>query len=198
MPNVVSDIVVSKARVYYAAVGASVPADTVAVDGSWGASWTEVGYTATPLTINYSYDELDVDIQQSLAPVLRRKTSEALALETTLAELTLDGLQLGTGGTVTDTAAGAGQPGKEELTVGGVATLTERMWGIEGSYIDEDAATFPVRVFVWKGTAIVNGTLEFGKAVQTGIPLQIKALADMSKTDGQRLFKVSKILEPAT
>jgi hypothetical protein len=198
MPNVVSDIVITPARVYYAAVGATVPADTVAVGGSWGAGWTEVGYTAAPVTFNYSFEELEADIQQSLATVKRTKTAEALAIETTLAELSLTPLSLGTAGTVTATPAGVGQPGKEELVVGGVATLTERMWGFEGAYIDEDAAEFPIRVFVYKGTAVVNGALEFGKAVQTGIPLQIKALADMGKAAGSRLFKISKILEPAS
>lgn len=198
MAEVVSDIIVTPATVYYAAYGATLPADTVAAGTAWGGTWTKVGYTNAPLSMLYEADELDLEIEQSLAAVDRIKTSEALTLETTLAELYLDGIQLGTGGTVTDTAAAAGQPGKEELPVGGTATLTKRAWGFEGSYVDEDGATFPVRVFVWRATARLNGALEFGKAQAVGTPIQIKAVADMTKTAGQRLFKISKILEPAT
>lgn len=198
MPEVVSDIIVSPATVFYAPYGEAVPADTVAAGAAWGGNWAKLGYLKAPLAMSYEFDELDVEIEQSLAPVKRVKTSENLTLETTLAELYLDGIQLGSGGTVADTAAAAGQPGKEELTVGGDAALTERSWGFEGSYVDEDGATFPVRVFVWKATAVLNGALEFAKGDYTGTPLQVKALADMTKTVGQRLFKISKILEPAT
>ena len=198
MPNVVTDIMVSPALVYYAPSSTAVPADTVAAGTAWGGAWVSMGYTKTPLSMKYEFDEVDVNIEQSLAPVDRQKTSEGLTLETTLAELYLDGIALGSGGTVTQTPAGVGQPGKEELPLGGVATLTKRMFGFEGKYIDEDGATFPVRVFVWRATAALNDALEFGKEDSTGVSLIIKALADMTKTDGQRLFKISKILEPAT
>ena len=198
MPEIVSDIIVTPAVVYYATYGATVPADTVAAGTAWGGSWVKVGYTNAPLSMLYEADELDLEIEQSLAAVDRIKTKESLTLETTLAELYLDGIQLGSGGTVTDTAAAAGQPGKEELALGGTATLTKRAWGFEGSYVDEDGATFPVRVFVWRATARLNGALEFGKAQAVGTPIQIKAVADMTKSAGQRLFKISKILEPAT
>lgn len=198
MPEIVSDIILSPATVYYAPYGATVPADTVAAGTAWGGSWVKLGWTKTPLSMLYEFDELDMAIEQSLAPVKRAKVSEALTLETTLAEMYLDGVQLGSGGTVSDTAAAAGQPGKEELVVGGDAVLDERAWGFEGAYVDEDGAKFPVRVFVWKATARLNGALEFGKADYVGTPLQVKALADMTKTNGQRLFKISKVLEPAS
>ena len=198
MPEIVSDIIVSPATVWYAPVGEEVPADDTPAGDDWGGNWVPVGYTKTPLSMSYEFDELDVEIEQSLAPVKRVKTKENLALETVLAELYLDGVQLGTGGTVTDTAAGAGQVGKEELDLGGEAALDEKAWGFEGTYINEDGAEFPVRLFIWKATAKLNGALEFGKADYTGISLQIKALADLSKSMGERLFKMQKILEPAT
>lgn len=88
--------------------------------------------------------------------------------------------------------------GKEELDAGGVSTLTKRAWGFEGKYVDEDGATFPIRLFIWKGTASMNGDLEFGKDDYAGISLQIEALADRTKSLGQQLFKMQKVLEPAT
>lgn len=199
MPEVVSDIIVSPAVVWYAPYGETVPdPDSVGAGVAWGGNWTQLGYTAAPLSMLYEFDEIDVVIEQSLAPVGRKKTSENLMLETTLAELYLDGLALVAEGTVSDTAAGASQVGMEEWDLGGEATLTERAWGFEGIYIDEDGDEFTVRLFVHKATARLNGALEFGKAVQTGVPMQVKALADMSATDGERLFQIQKVLEPAT
>jgi hypothetical protein len=199
MPEVVSDIVVSPATVWYAPEGEAAPdPDSISAGTAWGGNWTQVGYTNAPLSMLYEFDELEMMIEQSLAAVGRVKTSEALTLETTLAELYLDGVLLGTEGTVTDTAVGASQVGREDLTVGGEADLTVRTWGFEGTYIDEDGATFPIRLFIHRATARLNGALEFGKAQQVGVPLQVKALADMAESQGERLFVLQKVLEPGT
>lgn len=198
MANVVSDLILTPALVYRAAVGSSVPADTVAAGTAWGGSWTNWGYTAAPVTFGYEDEQVDVEIEQALAPVKRYKSKENLTIETILAELNMASMEVVTSGTNTATPAGAGQPGKEELTVGGENVLDEYMWGFEGKYIDEDGATFPIRVFVWKATATMNGTLDFAKGAVAGIPMQLKALHDTGKSAGQTLFKISKILEPAT
>lgn len=199
MPEVVSDIVVSPAVVWYAAEGEAAPdPDSVAAGVAWGGNWVKLGYTDTALSMLYEFDELDVQIEQSLAPVGRVKSAENLTLETSLAELYLDGVQLFAEGTVSDTAAGVGQVGREDLALGGEADLTVRTWGFESTYIDEDGAEFPIRLFIHRGTGRLNGALEFGKASQTGIPLQIKALADMGESQGERLFVLQKVLEPGT
>ena len=199
MASVVSDIIVSPARVFVGAVGATPPADSVAAGASWGASWAELGFTNAALSFKYSDEQLAIEIEQSLAAVDRVKTKEELAVETMLAELNLDNVAYAIGsGSVSQTAAGVGQVGKEEFLAGGSRTLTKRAWGFEGSYVDEDGATFPIRVFVWKAVGKLNGALEFNKTAVSGVPLQLNAVADMTKTDGQRLFKIQKVLEPAT
>lgn len=198
MPSVVTDIVMTSAKVFVGTLAATLPADTVAVDGAWPAGWTAIGFTKTPLKATYDYDIGDVMIEQDLAAVDRRKVKESLTLETVLAEFSADNLNYSWDGTVTPTAAGVGQPGKEEISIGGVATLTKRQWGFEGSYIDEDGTNFPIRVFVWKATASAGAAMEMGKADYMGIPLKVSALADRTKSAGARLFKVQKILEPAT
>lgn len=194
----VSDIIVTPALVYRAPYGTTVPADTVAAGTAWGGSWVNQGYTNAPLSLLYEDEELDIMIEQALAPVGRVKTLENATFETVMAELTTGILAIATSGTSTATAAAVGQPGKEELTLGGEAPLDIYAWGFEGQYVDEDGATFPVRVFVWRGTARLNGALEFSKGAVVGTPIQIKALEDLTKTMGQRLFKVSKVLEPAS
>ena len=106
-------------------------------------------------------------------------------------------MALAWGGTVAQTAVGAGIMGKEDYSLGGVATIPEKAWGIEGSYVDEDGATFPIRIFIWKATAEAGGDLSFGKEDYTGIPLKLGALQDMTKANGQRLLKLTKVLEPS-
>lgn len=198
MPEVVTDIVVTPAALWVGTLVAALPADTLAVGAAWPAGWTKVGFTKESVKLAYEFDDLEIEIQQSLGPVDSVRIKEGAKFETVLAELAADAIALGWDGTVTQTPAGVGQPGKEELPIGGTATLTKRQWGIEGSYRDEDGALFPIRVFIWKGVATAGGELEFAKADYTGVPLQVKALADMTKAAGSRLFKLQKILEPAS
>ena len=199
MANEFADLIMGPVTVYRAPVGEAEPDEnSVGYGVAWGGNWATFGYTKTPLSCNYEFEEFEAMVQEALAAVKRRKTSEALTLETTLAQLTADNVQLGSGGTVTDTAAGAAQVQMEELEAGNTAVLGEYAWGFEGEYRKDDGTQFPVRLFIWKGTAKLNGALEFGKEDYPGIPLQIKALHDASKTAGKNLFKLQKVLAPHT
>lgn len=195
---VVTNILAGNAVVWYAPVGEAVPADSVTAGTTWGGNWARLGYTKAALSMLYEFDELDIMVEEELTAVDRRKTAENLTLETTLAEVTSAYLALLTSGTATTTAAGASQVGKDELTVGGESVIDKYAWGFEGTYTDSAGAAFPVRVFVWKGTAVVNGALEFSKADFPGVPLQIKALVDTSKSVGQKLFKLQRVTAVAT
>lgn len=196
----VSDLMATSALIYRAAVGSTVPADTVAAGTAWGGSWTQYAMTSAPLAILLEEERVDMKIEQALGVVRKKRSSEAMSIETTLAEITLGNWAMASGGTetVTATAAGAGQPGKEEFSGGGDADLQEYAWGFEGEYVDEDGATFPIRLFIWKGVAMIGGPLEFGKEVQAGIPFRVDALENTALAKGARTYKISKILEPAT
>jgi len=194
----VADIITTPCRILYSAVAASLPADTVAADGDWGASWTELGYTKTPLSVERTAEKIEADIQESLTVIKRGNKMESLTIETTLAELNLDELALAWGGTYSQTAAGAGQPAKDELVGGDDPETLEYQWGFEGSYVSAAGNTHPFRMFVWKGVCDFGAALEFGKADPTGTTLRIDANPDMSKARGQRLFKLQKITAPAS
>lgn len=194
----VSDILHGPVAVWHAPVGETPPADSVAAGAVWGGNWAKFGFTKTPLSANYEFDELEIEVQEALTAIDRRKTRENFTLETTLAEMTAANLGLGSSGTVTTTAAGASQVGKEELEVGGDDALDQYAWGFEGTYIDDDGDEFPLRLFIWKGTAKTNGTLEFGREDYPGIPLQVKALADTSKDKGKQLYKFQRVTGAAT
>jgi hypothetical protein len=189
---------ISPVRILYAAVGATLPADTVAAGGAWPAGWTELGWQEEPFKLTYEFDVKDLGIQQSLAPVARQRINEKLTGEGKLAEFDMAQLALAWGGTLSQTAAGTGQPAKDEVAFGDTPALTARAWGFEGNYVSAAGNVHPIRVFVWRATATAGGEAIFGKEDALGVTLKIAALADMSKSAGQRLFKYQKITGPAT
>jgi len=200
---VVANVIKSGAKLYEAPVGEAIPDETsVVYDAAWGGNWDRVGYTAAPLTMAYESEEADITVEEVLAPIKRRRVGEKLTMETVLAELTATYVQLAASDqdTVTTTAAGASQRGYEETGLGGEAVLTEKQWGFEGLYIDSSGNEFPIRLFVHKGTAKLNGNLEFSQKSTdaVGIPIQIQALADTTQSAGQELCLFQRVTAEAT
>jgi hypothetical protein len=193
-----TNILIGPVKVYYAPVGESAPADSVAVDTAWGGNWTDVGYTQSPLVWAPSRETYEVEAEQTTLPLKEVVTKERHVFETVLSELTSTNLQLAIGGTATTTGAGAGQVGKDELEAGGEYQMDKRAWGFEGRYVDSSGTEFPVRVFIFKATCNINGNLEFAKGSEAGIGLHINALEDSGKTLGKRAFKFQRVTAAAT
>ncbi len=185
MPESVSDILKSKAVIWYAPTGTARPDETtVAAGGSW-TNWTKLGYTKEPLSVLYEFSEHETMVEQVLGPVNRWKTDEHVTLETVLAEATALNLELASGGdgtTLDTTAAGASQDAYEELDIGNNPLLTKWAVGVEGIKYDEDDGALPVRIFLDNCTINLNGELSFSQKDDdyTGIPVQIKGLANAS------------------
>jgi hypothetical protein len=200
---VVANIIKTGAVLWVAPTGEAKPDETSVIFGAaWGGNWARVGYTKAPLTAAYASEEADGKVQEELAPVKRWRIGESLILETVLAELTAAYLQLAAANqtAVSSTAAGAGQKAYEETGLGGVAELTEKAWGFEGLFINASGDDEPVRLFVHKGTAMVNGALEFSKVNDdyTGVPIQIKALTDTTQTAGKKLALFHRVTAEAS
>lgn len=202
MPNpTVANILTGPVVVWYAPEGEAFPDEnSIDLGDAWGGNWARLGATNddTPLSCLYDFEEFDRKIMEALTAVKRAKSGEDLTLETTLAEITSDYMHLAMEGTVTETAAGAAQVGKDELDVGGDQDLTVRAWGFEGTYTDGSGNSFPVRVFIYRGTGKINGALEFAKDQSPGVPLQVKALADISQSVGEQLFKFQRVTAAMT
>ncbi len=199
----VANIIKSGAVLYYAPVAEAKPDETTVVYGAaWGGNWTRVGYTKEALTLAYESEEAEIEVEEELASVKRTRIKESVTLETVLAELTAGYLQLAASeqDTVSTTAAAAAQKGYEEAGLGGVATLTERAWGFEGLFINASGDEEPIRIFVHKGTAMLNGALEFSQKSDdyVGVPIQIKALADTTQTAGEKLVLFQRVTAEAT
>ncbi|MEZ4684199.1 MAG: hypothetical protein R2932_59310 [Caldilineaceae bacterium] len=195
----VTDILISPAKIWKSPVGEALPDETsVAYGASWGGNWENVGYTLEPLSMSYDRELFELMVEQITGPVKRRVTGENLRMETVLAEATPDNLQLAIGGTVSSTSAGASQVAFEDLDAGGEVQLDELQWGFEGFYENASGVQFPVRIFLYKATAILNGQLTFAKAAAAGVPIQISAMADTSKSVGANLIKFQRVTAAAT
>ena len=194
----VADILITPARVMYAATGSAEPDENnVGYGAAWGGNWINVGYTTAPLALNYERELFELEVEQVTLPIKGIITKETVMAETKLAEMTAGNLRLAFGGTVTTTAAAVGQVAMEELEAGGSVVLPVYCWGFEGLYQTDAGAQYPVRVFIWRGSAVLNGSLEFSKKDAVGIPLQITAWADTTKVIGKQILKIQKITGPA-
>jgi hypothetical protein len=194
----ISDILLAPASIWYAPVGEDLPADSVIKGADWGGNWESLGYTLTPLTINYSRETHKVYVEQVTAPVKEKKTTEELTAETTLAEFTGPNLELVFGGEATDTPAGDSQVGKTEHKMGGDTDIPVFAFGFEGAYEDANGAVFPVRILIHRGKPVLGGELQFAKAAPTGLPLRVEAEADTTQAAGEQLMLIQKVTAAAT
>ncbi len=195
----VADILLSPAKIYYAAVGTALPnPNSIGYGTAWGGSWSDLGYTLTPISVGYSQEIFKLEVEQVTLPVKGLITMEEVTIETTLAEITAANMLLAFGGAVTTTAAGTAQVALEELKSGGSSSITYYAWGLEGLYVDSSNNQLPVRMLIYRGSAVLNGSLNFSKREAVGIPLQITAWADTTKTAGQQLWTFQKTTAPHT
>lgn len=195
----VTDILVTPATIYYAPVGETLP-DESSVDygEAWGGNWTNLGYTLEPVSLSYETETFELEVEQITLPVRRVRTKETVMVETSLAEMTGANLALVVDGTVTTTAAGVGQVGFDEILAGGSVDLSEYAWGFEGFRVTAANVRLPVRVFLYRGQAVLNGQLTFAKGAGVGIPIQIKALPDTTQDAGEQILVIHNVTAVAT
>lgn len=175
----VFQILKSNAVLWHAPTTEAVPNVSILAGAVWAGNWVRMGATKEPLTCLYEDERTDINVEENLAAVFRYKTSEALTIETVLAELDVDYLALATEGTVSvDLGAGA-LIAYDELPVGNRAAVTEHQFGFEGIAVQSSGALHPVRFFIHRATIKMGGELSFSKREDdyTGMPIVIEALA---------------------
>lgn len=116
------NINVGLASMYVAAYSlttpAALPADTVALGGTWPTEWTSLGASDSGLTFQFARKTNDIMIEEQVVSVDTETTSLTFSMDVTLAEDTLATMKLAYGGgTITDTAASSGVPGVRTLTL---------------------------------------------------------------------------------
>lgn len=190
-----ADVLITPVWVWTSPAGTARVYEDVAYGAAWP-GWKRLGYTNSPLTTNLERERQNKMVEQAMAKIGSKVTGETLVIETSLAEFTLSNLALLWPGRLTITPAAVGQPGVERLSGGGesYACLSTLQWGFEGLYQNEDCSVnLPLRFFCI-GEAEMGGELEFGKAVQTGLPLRVEASFDFATG---LLYEWVKVFEPA-
>jgi hypothetical protein len=106
-------------------VSASLPADaSLGVSSAWtSASWTFVGATDQGVSLNFNPSTVDIRIEEQPTPVATTIDSAQMTVSFDISEETLNGIKLAYAGngSIATTAAGAGQPGKQVLTLSTIA-----------------------------------------------------------------------------
>ena len=193
------DILIGYAKVWTAPVGEAFPDETTIDYGEdWGGNWDYVGDTLEPLVVAVERNVFQVEIQQATTPVKESIVSMVPALQTTVAIHSMTLLNQILGGTLTTTAAGAGQKGWQRLQFGGEADVDYFAVGFEALYKSATNVQQPVRYLFWKGSITLNGSINFDKGAATGIPINITILTDTSKTVGQQLGEIHYVTTAAT
>lgn len=102
-------------------VGATVPSDqNLGVGTSWlGLGWNYMGATEAGVTLTFNPTTQNINIEEQPTPVGVAVSTADLQVTTNLSEETLFNINTtwGNGGSIATTAPGAGQPGKQVLTL---------------------------------------------------------------------------------
>lgn len=195
----VTDILVTPATIYRAPVGEPLPDETsIAYGMPWGGNWVNLGYTLEPVSLSYETETFKLMVEQLTAPVRSVRQEESVTIETVLAEITGNNLALAMDGTTTSTPAGVNQVAYDLVEAGGNVSIREYAWGFEGYRLASNNARLPVRIFIFRGVATLNGQLTFAKSSGVGIPLRIEALPDTSKTPGKQLLVIHNVTASPT
>lgn len=131
-------------------------------------------------------------MEQTPNPVAVLQTKQTASFEVTLAELTAANLKyaLSSRTAIVTVAAGATQHGFDTLKVGGDIQIPYYQVGFEGVQLDATGNKLVQALFIYKAILTMGGKLEFSKKAPVGIPLQVMAVADTGKTQGEQLFEI--------
>lgn len=195
----VTDILVTPASIWRAPVSEPLPDEsTVAYGAAWGGNWANLGYTLEPVSLGYETETFKLMVEQLTAPVRAVRQEETVTIETVLAEITGANLALVLDGTTTPTSAGVNQVAYDRILAGGSVSLSEYAWGFEGFRLGANNARLPVRVFIYRGSATLNGQLTFAKSAGVGIPIRIEAMPDTTRAAGQQIIEIHNVTAAPT
>ena len=179
----------AKVKVWVAPYGEAVPADSVGIGTAWGGNWESLGWTEAGVKLIHAQSKAQAKIQQATMAVTSAITEETLRGETvlSLSDPSRVAVILGRASTAaTDTAAGAGQVGKTELTLAATVTRGQK-WalGVESNQFDANGAELPRRIFFPRVELMPNGdlmTFDTQSDAFSGLPVAWDAFADVANS----------------
>lgn len=129
-----------------------------------GGAWTEVGYTEDGVTMEYTADTADIEVEEETVPLERVITKETIAVTCNMAETSLYNIDKAIAGSV---LAGA------VLTIGG-GVNKEMSVKIVGS--TTHAAYTVVTILIPLATALGTVGMAYRKGEKTMVPVTFQAL----------------------
>src|SRR5687768_13577232 len=91
-----ADVLVTAANILYAPLATALPDETTVAWNDFDAwtGWEHLGYTASPTTLNYSYEVFALPVEQSTSPVIQRKINEQATIDMVLSQFSDDNIAL--------------------------------------------------------------------------------------------------------
>lgn len=109
----------------------ALPADSVPINGTWGANWVPIGATEEGVTLAFSRSTENITVEESATPVDVRTTELNFSVNCALSEDTFSTMRVAFGGgTITTTPATSSTPGVQRLRVS--PELEQFALGFEG------------------------------------------------------------------
>lgn len=179
-----SNIIKSGATIWYAAFDdtsvEALPDETsVEYNGAWGGNWAKIAYTAEPVKLLKTDERMQITTEEFLTELDEFRIAFMGEFTTILSEVTADIYAILFGGTVSTTAAGAGQKGYEEINIDPTALVAKYTFGLEG-FRSVAGVQQPVRWWLPKATIVINGESEYSQKTDSywQLPVKIKVLKD--------------------
>lgn len=164
------------ADIYVGPVGTALPADTVALHGTWPGGWTGIGFTEDGLEIEKSVDTDDITVEEQMTPVDVAVTGIGVAVRFTLTEDTVANMKIAYGGGTIATQAPGASPliGKSTLTLG--EALDEYALAFEA----ENSFGFFRRILIPKVISVGSVGTPYRKNEKRLYPVEFRAICDPS------------------
>jgi hypothetical protein len=161
------------ARIFVGTANSDVlPADTVAIGGSWGGAWRDLGYTTEDgVSIAMNQTTVPVPSGQTRTPVHYLQGTVEDIISCTLTEATLLNIKLVAGRGAITTVAPGGSPGHDLLTLGDATAVNFVAIGFEG-VAPPNTKSNPRRILFPKALSTASVTYNQRTGAVAGIPAQ--------------------------
>jgi len=139
-----------------------------------------VGYTRDGVSVEPAVDHYDIEADQSINILGKRRIKETFRVIANILESTLENIKIAMGeeNSISDDGS------YKRLSFGGGTTVTEHTLRFEGKAPGSDKAR---KVWIYKAVSVDVGGMSYKKGEDTLIPITFEAIADTSKPEGEQL-----------
>jgi len=175
----------TSAKAFYALSAAHVQTPGNLVQGGARAVFLDgrpVGFIDAPVRLAHDVVFGEADVEQEISAVKLFKQSERWRLRLSLAEVSLENLQIALGGTLTATGP------IRALAVGGGSETLEHTVLVQGPGVSGKLRDF----YAYRAVIVEHEPLLIGRDTPQRLPLTFRLLPEMSLPVGQRILRIAE------